>query len=452
MGRSFSTDGIRGVVNISLDCAMVFRAGQAAATLLRQDGKKPRVAVGMDPRVSSAMLENALTAGLCSCGADVLKLGVLPTPGAAYLTKALEADAGVMITASHEPYLYNGLRFFSDKGFAWPREQDEALEALLGSGKEFRPVTQGQIGSVTDAGDEVDVYLRHLASTVGSLGGLRIAVDCANGAASQAAHGLLERYALDISWLSDVPDGTNINENCGCTNLWSLAATVRSGGYDLGIAFDGDGDRCLVVDEKGRYVDGDLILSVCALELARRERLKGLGFVATYASNIGLQKFAESHGLALFRAPAGEQAVVEMMEQQGVALGGEPSGSIVFLEHMPTADGLLTALQLLDILCSTGKKVSELAGAVTRYPQVLMNVPGPADNAEKRRFLDSDGLMSAVEEVERLLGGDGRVLVRASASEPVFRVLVEAPTGAQAEELARNLAETIERLTKKGSS
>jgi len=452
MGRSFTTDGIRGVVNINLDATMVFRVGQAAATLLRQDRKKPRVAVGMDPRVSSAMLENALTAGLCSCGADVLKLGVLPTPGVAYLTKKLEADAGVMITASHEPYLYNGLRFFSAGGFGWPQEQDAALEELLRSGKTFRPVTQGEIGSVTDAADEADVYLRHLASTVGSLGGLRIAVDCANGAASRAAHGLLERYALDISWLSDVPNGTNINENCGCTSLWSLAATVRSGGYDLGIAFDGDGDRCLVVDEKGRYVDGDVIMCICALELARQERLKGLGFVASHASNIGLQKFAEEHGLALFRSAPGEQAVVELMEQQGVKLGGEQSGSIVFLEHMPTADGLLTALQLMDVLCATGKKVSELASMVTRYPQVLMNVPGPGDNAEKRRFLESEALCSAVEEVERLLGDNGRVLVRASGSEPVFRVLVEAPTGAQAEEAARNLSETIERLTKKGVS
>lgn len=452
MGRSFTTDGIRGIVNVNLDAPMVFRVGQAAATLLRRERKKPRVVVGMDPRVSSSMLENALAAGLCSCGADVLKLGVLPTPGVAYLTEKLEADAGVMITASHEPYLYNGLRFFSDKGFAWPQEQDAALEELLRSGKTFSPVTQGEIGAVTNASDEVDAYLRHLASTVGSLRGLRIAVDCANGAASQAAHRLLGRYALDISWLSDVPNGMNINENCGCTSLWSLAATVRSGGYDLGISFDGDGDRCLVVDEKGRYVDGDVIMCICALELARQERLKGLGFVATHASNIGLQKFADEHGLALFRSAAGEQAVLELMEQQGLRLGGEQSGSIVFLEHMPTADGLLTALQLMDVICATGRKVSELASVVTRYPQVLMNVPGPADNAEKLRFLSCEALCSAVKEVERLLGKDGRVFVRASASEPVFRVLVEAPTGAQAEEAARNLSETIERLTKKGGS
>ncbi len=452
MGRLFGSDGIRGVVNVNLDCTMVFRVGQAVASLLRREGTKPRVAVGMDPRVSSSMLENALTAGLCSCGADVVKLGVVPTPGAAYLTRQLEADSGVMITASHEPYLYNGLRFFTAQGFRWSPEQEASLEELVFGEQTPRTVTQGEIGSVTEAYGEMDVYLKHLASTVGQLSGLHIAVDCANGAASAAAHRLLERYALDISWLSDMPNGKNINENCGATNLWSLAATVRSGGYDLGIAFDGDGDRCLLVDEKGRYVDGDQIMSICAMELARQERLKGLGFVATLASNVGLQKFAAEHGLALFRSPAGERAVVEMMQSQGVSLGGEQSGSICFLEHMPAADGLLTALQLLNVLFRTGKKVSELAAMVTRYPQVLINVPGPVEQDEKRRFLVSEALLSAVRAAEEGLGGDGRILVRASGSEAILRILVEAPTGALAEETARNLAKTIETLTKKGVS
>lgn len=452
MGKLFGADGIRGIVNVNLDCALVFRIGQAAAQCLRTEGRKPKVVVGMDTRVSSSMLENAIAAGLCSCGADVIKIGVVPTPGVAFLTKQLHADCGIMISASHAPYLYNGLRFFDSRGFKWNDERENELESLVLGNTVLRTVTQAEIGSVSNAYDEVDQYLAHLASTVGPLSGLRIAVDCANGAASATAHRLLDRYSLDISWLNDVPNGTNINENCGCTNLWNLASTVRAGGFDLGIAFDGDGDRCLVVDEKGRYVDGDQLMSVCALQMAREEKLPWSGFVGTVMSNIGLLKFAEAHGLLLKTAPTGERSLLKVMQEHGFVLGGEQTGHIIFLDHMPTGDGQLTALQILNVLCQTGQGIGSLASVVSRYPQVMLNVPGPSDNAEKRRFLDSEPLMAAVQAAEAELNGDGRCLVRASATEAILRILVEAPTGEAAEAIARNLAQTVESLTKKAST
>ena len=448
MGKLFGTDGIRGVANETLDCRLAYRVGQAAAiSLTKKPGVKPSVVIGKDTRISSDMLEGALIAGLTASGCNVVRLGVIPTPGVAYLTVKLHADAGVVISASHNPFEHNGIKMFSGEGFKLSDALEEEIESLILREGELPVKTGAALGQVMDGAFTAEQYLDHLASTVGQLPRMRVLIDCANGAASATARKLFSRFALNVDYINDTPNGVNINNHCGSTHIEMLAEKVREGGYALGLAFDGDADRCLAVDENGGLIDGDQIMAICADTLTKQGKLTGSGFVATVMSNIGLHKYCAEHGLRLLCAAVGDRNVLEMMQREGMALGGEQSGHIIFLEHMTTGDGQLAALQLLSILAQSGRKASELASAVTRYPQVLLNVR-VGGNDEKKAIRESPLLGEAIRKAEAGLGGNGRVLVRASGTEPLIRVMVEAGSEQTARETAETLVHAVENLQK----
>ena len=448
MGKLFGTDGIRGVANETLDCRLAYRVGQAAAiSLTKKPGVKPSVVIGKDTRISSDMLEGALIAGLTASGCNVVRLGVIPTPGVAYLTVKLHADAGVVISASHNPFEHNGIKMFSGEGFKLSDALEEEIESLILREGELPVKTGAALGQVMDGAFTAEQYLDHLASTVGQLPRMRVLIDCANGAASATARKLFSRFALNVDYINDTPNGVNINNHCGSTHIEMLAEKVREGGYALGLAFDGDADRCLAVDENGGLIDGDQIMAICADTLTKQGKLTGSGFVATVMSNIGLHKYCAEHGLRLLCAAVGDRNVLEMMQREGMALGGEQSGHIIFLEHMTTGDGQLAALQLLSILAQSGRKASELASAVTRYPQVLLNVR-VGGNDEKKAIMESPLLGEAIRKAEAGLGGYGRVLVRASGTEPLIRVMVEAGSEQTARETAETLVHAVENLQK----
>lgn len=448
MGKLFGTDGIRGVANETLDCRLAYRVGQAAAiSLTKKPGVKPSVVIGKDTRISSDMLEGALIAGLTASGCNVVRLGVIPTPGVAYLTVKLHADAGVVISASHNPFEHNGIKMFSGEGFKLSDALEEEIESLILREGELPVKTGAALGQVMDGAFTAEQYLDHLASTVGQLPRMRVLIDCANGAASATARKLFSRFALNVDYINDTPNGVNINNHCGSTHIEMLAEKVREGGYALGLAFDGDADRCLAVDENGGLIDGDQIMAICADTLTKQGKLTGSGFVATVMSNIGLHKYCAEHGLRLLCAAVGDRNVLEMMQREGMALGGEQSGHIIFLEHMTTGDGQLAALQLLSILAQSGRKASELASAVTRYPQVLLNVR-VGGNDEKKAIMESPLLGEAIRKAEAGLGGNGRVLVRASGTEPLIRVMVEAGSEQTARETAETLVHAVENLQK----
>ena len=448
MGKLFGTDGIRGVANETLDCRLAYRVGQAAAiSLTKKPGVKPSVVIGKDTRISSDMLEGALIAGLTASGCNVVRLGVIPTPGVAYLTVKLHADAGVVISASHNPFEHNGIKMFSGEGFKLSDALEEEIESLILREGELPVKTGAALGQVMDGAFTAEQYLDHLASTVGQLPRMRVLIDCANGAASATARKLFSRFALNVDYINDTPNGVNINNHCGSTHIEMLAEKVREGGYALGLAFDGDADRCLAVDENGGLIDGDQIMAICADTLTKQGKLTGSGFVATVMSNIGLHKYCAEHGLRLLCAAVGDRNVLEMMQREGMALGGEQSGHIIFLEHMTTGDGQLAALQLLSILAQSGRRASELASAVTRYPQVLLNVR-VGGNDEKKAIMESLLLGEAIRKAEAGLGGNGRVLVRASGTEPLIRVMVEAGSEQTARETAETLVHAVENLQK----
>ena len=448
MGKLFGTDGIRGVANETLDCRLAYRVGQAAAiSLTKKPGVKPSVVIGKDTRISSDMLEGALIAGLTASGCNVVRLGVIPTPGVAYLTVKLHADAGVVISASHNPFEHNGIKMFSGEGFKLSDALEEEIESLILREGELPVKTGAALGQVMDGAFTAEQYLDHLASTVGQLPRMRVLIDCANGAASATARKLFSRFALNVDYINDTPNGVNINNHCGSTHIEMLAEKVREGGYALGLAFDGDADRCLAVDENGGLIDGDQIMAICADTLTKQGKLTGSGFVATVMSNIGLHKYCTEHGLRLLCAAVGDRNVLEMMQREGMALGGEQSGHIIFLEHMTTGDGQLAALQLLSILAQSGRRASELASAVTRYPQVLLNVR-VGGNDEKKAIMESPLLGEAIRKAEAGLGGNGRVLVRASGTEPLIRVMVEAGSEQTARETAETLVHAVENLQK----
>ena len=448
MGKLFGTDGIRGVVNETLDAKLAYRVGQAAAISLSDDsGTKPTVVIGKDTRISSDMLEGALVAGLTACGCNVILLGVIPTPAVAYLTVTLHADAGIVISASHNPFEHNGIKMFSGEGYKLSDELEERIESLILQQQELPLKTGGELGQTMDGSFAAESYLDHLAATVGPLPPLRVLIDCANGAASATARYLFTRFDLQCEFINDAPNGTNINNGCGSTHLEMLSRRVREGGWDLGLAFDGDADRCLAVDETGEPIDGDQIMAICAKTLVEQGKLEGGGFVATVMSNIGLHKYCAAQHLKLLCSTVGDRNVLELMQKEHMCLGGEQSGHIIFLAHATTGDGQLTALQFLSILAQSGKKVSELAAAITRYPQVLRNVR-VASNEEKTEILASPEMKEAVRRAEERLGSNGRVLVRASGTEPLIRVMAEAGTEAEAEAVTGELVSNVEMLQK----
>ena len=447
MGKLFGTDGIRGVVNAGLDAELAYHVGAAAAYVLAQakGENRPRFAIGKDTRISSDLLEGALIAGLCSAGADVLHLGVIPTPGVAWVTVDSGCDAGIVISASHNPFEHNGIKIFNNQGFKLSDELEGKIETIILNKTAVPCKTGGDIGRVVYADQkESQDYIDHLVSTIDSnLSGLKILVDCANGAASATAGRLFDSFPdLHTDIINADPDGVNINNGCGSTHLDGLKAMVTAGKYDLGVAFDGDADRCLMVDETGEEIDGDQVIAACGLELLGKGQLPGNAIVGTVMSNLGLHIFCKEHGMGLFCTAVGDRNVLEKMEESGYVLGGEQSGHTIFRKYATTGDGQLTALQFLSLLHHSGKKASQLVEGCKRYPQILINVP-VADNAAKEAIMNDAGVMSAVAEQEKLLDGTGRVLVRPSGTEALVRVMVEAQSQADAEKVAQLLANVI---------
>lgn len=451
MGKLFGTDGIRGIVNAGLDGELAYQVGLAAAAVLAKEkqGGRPLFTIGKDTRVSSDLLEAALIAGLCSAGADVMRLGVIPTPGVAFATIRNQADAGIVISASHNPFEHNGIKIFNGQGFKLSDALENEIEDIILNHIEVPRKTHGDIGRIVVADHrEAEAYIDHLASTIDSdLAGLRILVDCANGASSATAPGLFARFdKLKFDVISAEPDGTNINNGCGSTHIDRLAQLVREGGYDVGIAFDGDADRCLAVDETGELIDGDQVLAICGTDLMSRGELPQNTIVATVMSNLGLRVFCKEHGLTMGCTPVGDRNVLEEMERGGFMLGGEQSGHTIFRRYATTGDGELTALQLLNVFAkSPAQKISQLAAMCQRYPQTLVNVQ--VDSKEKKEsIMASQSLQDAVDKAQAELANTGRILIRPSGTEPLIRVMVEAKEQDQADAVANSLADLVRKL------
>ena len=449
MGKLFGTDGIRGVVGENLTADMAFRVGQAVATVLKEDkGSRPTVVIGKDTRVSSDMLESALVAGICSVGGDVKPVGTIPTPAVAYLAVREKADAGIVISASHNPYEHNGIKVFSGEGYKLSDAVEERIEAHILSDAPMAQVTRGDIGRCHHGSEALrKEYIDFVASTIESdLSGLKILCDCANGASSTTAPALFARFKAETDFIHTEPDGVNINNGCGSTHLEQLASAVVAGGYDIGVAFDGDADRCLLVDEKGQTIDGDKVMAVCATDMKRRGVLNGDTIVATVMSNLGLHEFCRNHGLNLVCTAVGDRNVLEEMLRHDYRIGGEQSGHTIFTALETTGDGEVTALQFLQVLAASGKKASELASCCATYPQVLVNVEVPHSGGVKEKIMASDALKEAVKQEEDALGGEGRVLVRPSGTEALIRVMVEAKTEEIASDVAQRLVNFIKSL------
>lgn len=449
MGKLFGTDGIRGVVGENLTADMAFRVGQAVATVLKEDkGSRPTVVIGKDTRVSSDMLESALVAGICSVGGDVKPVGTIPTPAVAYLAVREKADAGIVISASHNPYEHNGIKVFSGEGYKLSDAVEERIEAHILSDAPMAQVTRGDIGRCHHGSEALrKEYIDFVASTIESdLSGLKILCDCANGASSTTAPALFARFKAKTDFIHTEPDGVNINNGCGSTHLEKLASAVVAGGYDIGVAFDGDADRCLLVDEKGQTIDGDKVMAVCATDMKRRGVLNGDTIVATVMSNLGLHEFCRNHGLNLVCTAVGDRNVLEEMLRHDYRIGGEQSGHTIFTALETTGDGEVTALQFLQVLAASGKKASELAACCATYPQVLVNVEVPHSGGVKEKIMASDALKEAVKQEEDALGGEGRVLVRPSGTEALIRVMVEAKTEEIASDVAQRLVNFIKSL------
>jgi phosphoglucosamine mutase len=443
LGRLFGTDGVRGRANSDLTPELALSVARAAASVLadRDGTHRPVAVVGRDPRASGEMLEAAVVAGLTSAGAEVLRAGVVPTPGLAYLTGLHDADLGVMISASHNPMPDNGIKLFSRGGHKLPDALEAAIERTVAAGAsaDHRP-TGAEIGRVRDLPDATEDYARHVLATVDQpLTGLRLVLDCAHGAAAAVGPEVYRRAGATVHAIGCDPDGWNINDGVGSTHLAPLAEKVRELGADLGIAHDGDADRCLAVTADGDVVDGDMILAICALAMHERGSLKDATVVATVMSNLGFHRTMRDAGIAVQTTAVGDRYVLEALRAGGLSLGGEQSGHLVFLDHATTGDGLLTGLALLSRMKATGASLAELASVVQRLPQTLINVPV----TDRMAVSESDSVAEAVNAVEEELGDSGRVLLRPSGTEQLVRVMVEAPTQEQADEVAKRLAEVV---------
>lgn len=449
MGKLFGTDGIRGVVGETLTAELAYRVGQAITIVLtEQKGSAPTITIGKDTRISSDMLESALMAGICAMGGSVMPFGTIPTPAVAFLTVQEEADAGIVISASHNPYEHNGIKIFGAQGYKLSDEMEEKVEDIVLS-KESLPVkTSDQIGMRLHGMRQMKSdYIDHLLSTVDcDMRGLRVLVDCANGAASATAPGLFGKLPLHADFIFDKPDGININNGCGSTHMETLCRGVVAGKYDLGIAFDGDADRCLLVDEKGHIIDGDKVLAVCGKAMRRKGSLNGNAIVATVMSNLGLHEFCRKGDFLLVCTDVGDRHVLEKMIECGYMIGGEQSGHTIFREYATTGDGELTALQFIQAYCEAGVPASELVSCCAQYPQELINVPVSAVGGAKERIMADDRLWEQVRSQEEALNGEGRILVRPSGTEALIRVMVEAKTVEIAHNVAKTLAEFIKTL------
>lgn len=427
MGRIFGTDGARGVANTEISCTLAMDIGRAAAMVVARDHhkRKPVFLVGHDTRISHDMLESAIAAGLCSVGADVVTLGTVPTPAVAYLVANSDADAAIMLSASHNPYEFNGIKIFGAEGFKLTDEEEmEIEEIVLDHVLPYDLKWNDELGVIRSGETLVEQYIDHIVSTVeGDLSGIRVAADCANGSASATAAKIFAKLGADVTILSDEPNGVNINDNCGSTHIDVLGKYVRENGFDLGVAFDGDADRCLAVDENGELVDGDKLIAIFSSQMKREGKLANDTAVVTVMSNMGFFKFAEQAGIHVEKTSVGDRYVLQNMLEHGHCIGGEQSGHIIFREFMTTGDGQLTAVQLLRAIKKSGKKLSELAQLMQVYPQVILNVR--ADKEMKRMVKLDEGVLKRQQQLEEGMNGNGRILVRPSGTEPVIRIMVE---------------------------
>ena len=448
MGKYFGTDGIRGIAGKDLDAELAFKAGRAAATVLNDlDHPRPRVMIARDTRISCDMLEAALSAGLCSAGADVTLLGVLPTPAVAYLTTRTEASLGVVISASHNPFEHNGIKLFGRNGFKLNDSLEDSIEQLIDDDGKVNKMTGGRLGRII--GEHVYWKNEYVKSIVAAASGRyngRIAIDCANGAASETARMLFRQLDSEFEVIFDEPNGVNINVDCGSTHIGFLRDMMKTGRFSIGFAFDGDADRCLVVDEHGNTIDGDMMLGVFARYMHDTGDLKGAAMVGTVVSNSGMEIFAHNNGFEFHRAAVGDRNVLEMMWETGCNLGGESSGHVIFSDDATTGDGQLTAIKFLNVLNASGKTASELVADIPRLPQVMPSYRLTGGTEQRDAIMAHPRLHEEVERQEKLLAGEGRVLVRPSGTEPIIRVLVEAKTEQLATEKAEYLIDIIKSL------
>ncbi len=442
MGRLFGTDGVRGVANTELTCELAMNIGKAAAMVLINDEvKHPTFLIGKDTRLSGDMLEGALIAGLCSVGANVRLLGVIPTPAVAYLVGKYKADAGIMISASHNPFEFNGIKIFNEDGYKLPDDLEEEIEAIVLDGKiPYSKPDFENMGTVSIETNAVADYVEHVQCTIDNdLSGLEIALDCSNGSASRTAQLLFEGLGAKCHMLSDDPNGVNINDECGSTHMEHLMDYVRENHLDAGLAFDGDADRCLAVDDNGNLVDGDYVMAICALDMKSRGKLKKDTVVGTIMTNMGFNRFCGVNELNFVSTKVGDRYVLETMLREGYNIGGEQSGHIIFLNHATTGDGQLTGVQLLSLINRRNAKLSSLATLMERFPQVLINVKVSQEG--KMRFYTDKEIKAEIKRVEEILGETGRIIVRVSGTEPLIRVMVE---GEDAEKIAKLANETAD--------
>ncbi|GIM28579.1 phosphoglucosamine mutase [Clostridium polyendosporum] len=445
MGRMFGTDGVRGIANTELTAQLAYNLGRAGAYVLTEGTHKPKILVGKDTRISCDMLESALVAGILSVGAEAVCLGVVPTPAIAYLTRKYGADAGIMISASHNPVEYNGIKFFDDKGYKLSDDLEDEIQRVIESGFEGVPSPTGEhLGRKRREVGALEDYIEFAKETIPvDLEGIKVALDCANGACYEAAVQAFRDLGADVFVINDNPDGTNINEGCGSTHPEELMDYVVKKGCHVGFAFDGDADRCLAVDETGKLIHGDYMMTLCAKHLKEIGRLKDNTLVVTVMSNLGLKLACEKEGIKTVDTKVGDRYVLEEMVKNGYVLGGEQSGHVIFLEYNTTGDGLVSALQIASIIKRGGKKLSELASIMKELPQVLANAKIPNDKKNIHEI--DEEIKGEIQKIEEALHGVGRVLIRPSGTEPLVRVMLEGENQEEIDKMAHELAKLIEK-------
>lgn len=447
MGRLFGTDGVRGIANEELTPELAFHIGRAGAYVLTGDsGRKPRIVVGKDTRISGDILEAALVAGICSVGAEAVIAGVIPTPAIAYLVRSEGFDAGVMISASHNSFEHNGIKFFSGEGYKLRDEIEDRIERIiLDKAEEIVAPTHEKIGHISHDDTLVRKYIDFAKQTIsGSLRGLKVAIDCANGASSVTAEYALKELGAEVLTIHNRPNGININADCGSTHIEGFMAYVKETGADVGLAFDGDADRVLAVDETGAFVDGDKIMAVCALDMRERGLLEDNTVVATVMSNLGFFVMGEENHLKIKRTKVGDRYVLEEMLKHGHRIGGEQSGHVILLEHNTTGDGLVTGLQLLNVMKRSGRKLSDLAAVMQVYPQVLVNAKVKNEYKNEESYMAVPEIKKKIEEIEAQFTNAGRVLIRPSGTEPLVRVMIEGKDEVCIKNCAEELAQLME--------
>ena len=441
MTRLFGTDGVRGVANSELTPELAFRLGRAAAIYFGRETTTPKIIIGRDTRLSGTMLEAALAAGICSAGGNAHLLGVIPTPAVSFLTEKLKANAGIVISASHNPFEDNGIKFFSKTGHKLPDAVEDEIEAIVAAPIDYEKTPTGSsVGQVIVESDMAELYIQHIVNSADTeLDGLKVVIDCANGANSEIGPEILRRLGAEVITMFNEPNGININNGCGSTHMEALQAKVVECGASVGIANDGDADRCLAVDEKGETLDGDQIMLICALELIKKNKLSKNVLVTTVMSNVGLHKAMKEHGGSCVKTKVGDRYVLEEMIKSGYQLGGEQSGHIIFSEFSRTGDGILTAVRLLGAMVRNNQPLSEMGALMTKYPQILLNVRV----ADKQGWEEKEKIKEIVNYYENVLGDNGQILVRASGTEPLIRIMAEGPDQAQLETIAANIAEVV---------